>query len=68
MSRALYVSRAVQCAKVVGSKLKPCVVAAVLETWVNGWCTSRRFQYHGNVCPFSSTGEDSIDHFACCCA
>ena len=43
----------------------PRVLAAMLRTWFNGWCTSRRFQRHG-TCIFGCSCEDSIEHYAVC--
>jgi hypothetical protein len=44
----------------------PRVLAAVLRTWYNGWCTKRRFQCKGD-CLFGCTfGEDSIEHYMQC--
>lgn len=44
----------------------PRVLAAVLRTWFNGWCTKRRFQCKGS-CVFGCTfGEDSVDHYMRC--
>jgi hypothetical protein len=44
----------------------PRVLAAVLRTWYNGWCTKRRFQGKGS-CIFGCTfGEDSVDHYMRC--
>ena len=44
----------------------PRVVAAVLRTWFNGWCTRRRFQQHG-MCLFGcSMGADSVEHYMRC--
>lgn len=44
----------------------PRVTAAVLRTWYNGWCTTRRFQSH-SPCRFGCRlGEDSVDHYMRC--
>ena len=34
-------------------------------TWLNGWCTARRFQQSAQ-CTFCGRGEDSIEHFSRC--
>ena len=45
----------------------PCTIAALFRSWLNGWCTARRFQEKG-MCRLSSTciGEDSLEHYARC--
>ena len=45
--------------------VQPRVLAAMLRTWTNGWCTSRRFQKNG-CCIFGCKQEDSIEHYARC--
>ena len=61
--------RAMRAARVMGrlrSLVPPRVLAAVLRTWFNGWCTLRRFHGRGD-CLFGCTcGEDSIDHYMRC--
>ena len=54
--------------KAIHKKVPPCVVAAVLRTWLNGWCTSRRFrQPAATFRLFSScTGGDELEHYAVC--
>jgi hypothetical protein len=44
----------------------PRVLAAVLRTWFNGWCTKRRFQGKGECLFGCLSGEDSIDHYMRC--
>ena len=51
----------------------PLRVAIVLfRTWVNGWCTARRFQIKDAACLFQCEGgsgqgcNDSIEHYAHC--
>ena len=46
----------------------PCVIAAVLKTWLNGWCTSRRFQDTGRSCRLCEDclGEDPMEHYVEC--
>eukprot|EP00959_Pyramimonas_sp_CCMP1952_P054540 1140117-Pyramimonas_sp.AAC.1 len=43
----------------------PCVRAALLRTWFNGWCTGRRFQQQ-RACIFGCALDDSIEHYARC--
>jgi hypothetical protein len=57
-------------AELVTGRLKklvpPRVLAAVLRTWYNGWCSKRRFQGKG-LCLFGCTlGEDAVDHYMRC--
>ena len=42
-----------------------CTLAVLLRSWLNGWCTARRFQEQG-LCRLSSncTGDDSLEHYA----
>ena len=44
----------------------PRVLAAVLRTWYNGWCTRRRFQGRGRCVFGCGLGADSVDHYMCC--
>ncbi len=44
----------------------PRVLAAVLRTWYNGWCTKRRFQGKGDRLFGCFLGEDSVDYYMCC--
>ena len=43
----------------------PAVVVSLLKTWLNGWCTSRRFGDEPAGCKLMacSQGEDDIEHF-----
>jgi exonuclease III len=61
--------RAMRAARVMGrlrSLVPPRVLAAVLRTWFNGWCTLRRFQGRGDCLFGCPCGEDSIDHYMGC--
>ena len=44
----------------------PSTVAAVLRTWLNGWCTSRRFSQEVLPCRFCSTETDALEHYLVC--
>jgi len=45
----------------------PRVIAAVLRTWLHGWCTERRFQTRGSKCMWGCVyGEDDLRHYVCC--
>ncbi len=45
----------------------PRVVAAVIRTWYDGWCSQRRFQARGSCCLFGrGHGEDSVQHYIWC--
>jgi hypothetical protein len=50
------------------NKLPPCIRASLLCTWLNGWCTARRFQQPRQPCSLSETcdGDDAIEHYAIC--
>ena len=43
----------------------PRIMAAIVRTWYNGWCTGRRFQQSG-TCIFGCQYEDSIEHYSRC--
>eukprot|EP00973_Karenia_brevis_P008973 1215445-Karenia_brevis.AAC.1 len=45
----------------------PCVLAALARTWLNGWCTARRFQGEAR-CRLHELcdGDDSLEHYAQC--
>jgi hypothetical protein len=58
--------RAVRVMKRLRSLVPPRVLAAVLRTWFNGWCTRRRFQGRGECLYGCACGEDSIDHYMRC--
>ena len=45
----------------------PRVRAALLRTWLNGWCTGRRFGIRGGRCAYGCQhGEDAIQHYLGC--
>ena len=48
-------------------RMPPCVVAAFLQTWFNGWATCR-FQEGGARCKLNShrSGENSLEHYVVC--
>ena len=53
----------------IRSCCSPCVMWAVARTWLNSWCTARRFQERGTRGCLLSTdckGEDSIEHCLRC--
>ena len=62
------VDRAARFITQLRGRVPPCVTAAVLNTWFNGWCTARRFQTQGQPCRLLATheGSDSLEHYACC--
>ena len=49
------------------SLVPPRVIAAVVRTNFNGWCTKRRFGLTGG-CIFGCSGTDCIEHYSCCSA
>ena len=51
------------------NNVPPSVLAAMMRTMWNGWCTDRRFQQRAsNRCRLAADcrGEDSIEHYSCC--
>jgi hypothetical protein len=50
------------------NKVPPCVLAALARSWLNGWCTARRFQQGNGKCWLCEecTGDDSIEHYSRC--
>ena len=47
----------------------PRVTFACLSTYLNRWCTARRFQKPERTCHFrcqSLAGSDSLEHYLCC--
>jgi len=46
----------------------PFLVATVIKTWLNGWCTSKRFQLTTLPCFFGcgQDGGDLLEHYRCC--
>ena len=62
------VERAARVVSKLHRLVAPRVVAAVIRTWHNAWCTRRRYQEgYGSRCIFGcGKGEDSIEHYACC--
>ena len=46
----------------------PRVVHAVLISWCNGWCTTRRFQQQVGPCRLCNlcNGKDELEHYTCC--
>ena len=45
----------------------PCVIFAVINTWLNGWCTARRFQRGEHHCCIGQcSGADELEHYVMC--
>ena len=55
------------CASLRG-RVPACVSHAVLVSWFNGWCTSRRFQQPVGPCRLCNrcTGRDELEHYLVC--
>ena len=57
---------------IIGRLTQPCVHAAVIRCWNNGWVTARRMRTlnptRQDTCIFgcSATAHDSLDHYVCC--
>ena len=66
-SRAL-ARRAVDVMRSLSGHVPPCVCAALLRAWCNGWGTARRFQSHVLKCVLSTEciGEDCVEHYLVC--
>jgi hypothetical protein len=46
----------------------PRVVATILRTWLNGWCTDGRFQVRGSSCIWGCPlAADDLRHYSSCC-
>ena len=60
-------TRALGLFKRLSTLVRPRVVASLLRTHWNGWCTRRRFQHEG-PCVFacSESAADSIEHYMYC--
>ena len=53
--------------KTLPKRLAPRIRAAVLRTWLNGWCTARRFGSRGRSCRLGcAAGEDCLSHYLRC--
>ena len=52
----------------ITGRVSYCVIASVWRSWLNGWCTGRRFQEECQPCLFDSDcgGSDWLEHYACC--
>ena len=47
---------------------QPFLIATAAKTWLNGWCTSRRYQLQVQPCHFGcgKTQGDQLEHYCCC--
>ena len=54
--------------ELVRTRVPPCVVHAVVTSWFNGWCTTRRFQLAVIRCRArpECDGRDELEHYAVC--
>ena len=66
LSRA--VDHAMQLLADLPAQVPSCVISAVWKSWLNGWCTSRRFQEECGACILDATcgGADCLEHYAVC--
>ena len=63
----LRVDRALAALPVIARATQPKVLAAVIRTLWNGWCTGRRFQKSHHSCMLGCQfGEDSVEHYGRC--
>ena len=57
---------------IIGRLTQPCIHAAVIRCWKNGWVTARRMRTlnptRRDACIFgcSATAHDSLEHYVCC--
>ena len=59
--------RACRHLKTLNGRVAPCVSFALLNTWMNGWTTARRFQSTAACVPCDGdTGADSIELYSFC--
>ena len=59
--------RACRHLKTLNGRVAPCVSFALLNTWMNGWTTARRFQSTAAcVLCDGDYGADSIEHYSLC--
>lgn len=59
-------ARALRVMAVLKGRVAPRVQAAVLRTWMNGWCTQGRFQGKAGCMWGCPHGEDDTRHYASC--
>ena len=65
----MLVRRALRTLQLAFDLVNPRVAIALFRTWLNGWCTARRFQDYNSSCLCqceSANSEDSIEHYAHC--
>ena len=50
------------------TQVPPCVMHALFVSWLNAWCTDRRFQKSPRACVLSEDcgGQDCMEHYAVC--
>ena len=62
------VQRALQRLNTLKKVVPPRVIASIIRTWFNGWCTKHRFQEtQEHLCCFGCTsGPDSVEHYSTC--
>ena len=58
--------RAMAVLRELEKRVPPRVRAAIVRTWLNGWCTQRRFQSCGSCRWGCLHGADSIEHYSQC--
>ena len=64
---AVLARRAVERIAYLKGIVPPCSLAALFRSWLNGWCTSRRFQEKGKCwLDCRCNGDDSLEHYAHC--
>ena len=67
--------RAMQNLHILMEAKAPCVIAAALKTYCNGWLSARRFRHELRTCLVGcgdktnnspGTPDDSLEHYSCC--
>ena len=60
--------KAIKLSENLRAQVPPCVLHALLVSWLNAWCTDRRFQKEPRACVLSEQckGRDCIAHYAVC--
>ena len=66
LTNAIRMSAKAKCS--LQGQVPACVLHAVLITWFNGWCTSRRFQGAIGPCRLCNVceGRDEVEHYVQC--
>ena len=58
--------RAIKTMRAVKGHIPPRAQAAIVRTWMSGWCSAGRFQQSGRCMWGCPHGEDDVRRYACC--